>query len=88
MNDNVSFNNASLGGRQDMIHKKISSIPTELFSEHWQKTREGYCSVIEANLIFEIEAWLEKCVFRFKVEKFERRMNSNFEQQNQILILG
>ena len=26
--------------------------------------------------------------FRFKVEKFERRMNSNFEKQNQILILG
>ena len=26
---NVSFTNASLGGRLDMIHKKISSIPTE-----------------------------------------------------------
>ena len=64
--------------------------PNGIFSEHWQKTtktREGYCSVIEANLIIEIEAWLEKSVFRFKVEKFERRMNSNFEQQNQILIL-
>ena len=59
-----------------------------MFSEHWQKTHEGYCSVIETNLIIEIEAWLEKSVFRFKVEKFERRMNSNFEQQNQILILG
>ena len=31
MNDNVSFVNASLGGRLDMIHKKISSIPTEYF---------------------------------------------------------
>ena len=31
MNDNVSFINASLGGRLDMIHKKISSIPTEYF---------------------------------------------------------
>ena len=24
--------------------------PNGIFSEHWQKTREGYCSVIEANL--------------------------------------
>ena len=31
MNDNVSFINVSLGGRLDMIHKKISSIPTEYF---------------------------------------------------------
>ena len=61
--------------------------PNGIFSEHWQKTREGYCSVIEANLIIKIEAWLEKSVFRFKVENFERRMNSNFKQ-NQILILG
>ena len=30
--------------------------PNGIFSEHWQKTREGYCSVIEANLIIEIEA--------------------------------
>ena len=62
--------------------------PNRIFSEHWQKTREGYCSVIKANSIIEIEAWLEKSAFRFKVEKFERRMNSNFEQENQILILG
>ena len=48
--------------------------PNEIFSEHWQKTREGYCSVIEANLIIEIEAWLEKSVLLFKVEKFERTM--------------
>ena len=48
----------------------------------------SYCSAIEANFIIEIEAWLEKSVFRFKVEKFEQRMNSNFEQQKQILILG
>ena len=26
-----------------------------IFSEHWQRTHEGYCSVIEANLIIEIE---------------------------------
>ena len=31
INDNVSFINASLGGRLDMICKKISSIPTEYF---------------------------------------------------------
>ena len=30
--------------------------PNGTFSKHWQKTREGYCSVIEANLIIEIEA--------------------------------
>ena len=31
MNGNVSLINASLGRRLDMIHKKISSIPTEYF---------------------------------------------------------
>ena len=35
---------------------KENSIPNGIFSEHWQKTRVGYCSVIEANLIIEIEA--------------------------------
>ena len=34
MNDNVSFINASLGGRLDMIHKKKFEYPNGIFSEH------------------------------------------------------
>ena len=42
MNDNVSFINACLGGRLDIIHKKISSIPTEYF----QNIGRGHMKVI------------------------------------------
>ena len=53
-----------------------------------RSTHNRYCSILQSNLVILIEAWLEKSVFRFQFEKFERRTDSNFEQQNQILILG
>ena len=53
-----------------------------------RSTHDHYRSILQSNLVIQIEAWLEKSVFRFQFEKFERRTDSNFEQQNQILILG
>ena len=57
-------------------------------SSNIQLTTTQGCSILQTNLVIQIEAWLKKSIFPFQFEKFEQRMDSNFEQQNQILILG
>ena len=54
--NNFSFINVSPGRTAGHDSQENLEYPSGIFLEHWQRTRDGYGSVIEENLIIEIEA--------------------------------